>query len=166
MDVRNARTPAVRIIQSATWAGEPVGSDEHGIQIPGGVTELVGLPEDLAAFGEAVAMRWQSPVMAALAQLADALDELLDVGPVSFGRDLTCDAVDALAEVLARSGHHDTAVQVLGSHSAADDEPDFDRHADLRALGIADERDTPDGQSVVYRLRDAAAADYLRALTA
>ena len=111
-------------------------------------------------------MRWQSPIIAALTQLGETLDQMLESGATGFARGLTCDAADTLAEALARAGRFDTAVQVLAVHSEADDEPGIDRHAHLRDLGRRDEQNTPPEQTIRYELRDQATADYLRDLLA
>jgi hypothetical protein len=148
----------------ATWKGAPVPDGQHGMQITGGVTELTGTPDQLAAFGERVAMRWQSPLITALIELGAGLHDEAQLGNDGLFRALTCGTADTLAKTLALAGHFDTAVQALALHGEADDDQDIDRHAHLRDLGRRDEQATPGGQTVEYELRDAAAADYLRDL--
>lgn len=140
-----------------TWAGGPVEDGQRGMQISGGVTELLGTPAELAAFGERLAMRWQSPITVALSALGAALDD----DPCKWATSLTCDTADALVTVLALSGNFDTALRLLMEHATGDDEPGIDRHDYLRDLGLRDEQQTPAGQTVEYELCTGAARGYL-----
>jgi hypothetical protein len=134
---------------------------EYGIGIVGGVTELLGSPQDLAEFGQAVATRWQSPLVIALSDLGDTIDQY-----PGFATGLRCDQADALAKVLALSGQHDTAVKVIAEHAHADDEPDVDLHAHIRAAAGQDLDNAEPGNAIAYEQRDTAATDYVRMLTA
>lgn len=142
-------------------SGETLRPGQAGLRLPG--VDITGSVADLADLGEHIGLRWQGPLVAALIA---SVDREVVLGNGSFARSLGCDTVDALAKVLALAGHYDTAVQVLSLHGEADDEPDYDRHANLRDLGLRDEYNAMQGQVLDYELRDTAAADYLRALVA
>lgn len=147
-----------------TYAGPDLDKEQYGIGIVGDVTELVGTAAELAEFGERVAMRWQSPLVAALGQLGDKIEGMFSGGASSWTCGLDCQTADALAIVLARSGNFEQAVQLIAEHSAADDEPADDKHAHMRLLADADQENTPLGHSFRYDLRDEAAEAYVRKL--
>ncbi len=150
-----------------TYAGPDLEDGQYGIGITGGVTELVGAAEDLAEFGERVAMRWQSPLVMALADLGDAFDRQFAVGNGDMVAALSCGVVDALAKVLARAGSYDTAARMIAEHSRADDEDEgIDRHQDIHDCGIADEEASTGHVAIVYKRRNEAADRYLRELIA
>jgi hypothetical protein len=147
-----------------TECGWPVPPTQHGMRLAGVGTEVKGEPADLAELGERMAMRWQSPLIAALSDLGGDLHNESERGFTQFPQSLRCPAVDMLAKVLALAGSFDTAAQIIAVHAEADDGDEA--HAHIGELARIDEECTPIGQTVKYDTADAAARDYMRALLA
>jgi hypothetical protein len=147
-----------RAILDGPGPGLPDG--RYGIGVVGDVHDLTGTAEDLAEFGQALATRWQSPLVMALSDLGDVLNT--DRGLTQFPQSLTCGEVDALARVLALSGSFNAAVGLVGTHAEADDGEET--HAHIRELARLDEECTHRGQKVDYSLADAASAEHVQLL--
>jgi hypothetical protein len=119
-----------------TYAGPGLPDGRYGIGVVGDVRELTGTAEDLAEFGQALATRWQSPLVMALSGLADSIEAQFSIYNGGFAAALGCDVADAIATTLAVSGHFDLAARLIALHADADDEPGIDRHAHIQQLTI------------------------------
>lgn len=115
-------------------SGGDVPPGKAGLRLLGG-PELVDDPAELAEFGEAVATRWQSPMVQAVGELGDAIGAQFAVNNGDFAGALCCDVADAIAKTLAVSGHLDLAARFVAMHADADDD-DGDRHAHIQRLPI------------------------------
>lgn len=148
-----------------TELGWPVPAPHHGLQLTTGIgTEMTGDPAGLAQLGERMAMRWQSPLVMALSDLGDTLTAEIAKSYTELGQTLDCTTADALAKVLALSGHFDTAARIISQHALADDEPDHDRHGHIRFLAGSNAIARDHGRPVDLAAADGAADDYLRKL--
>lgn len=141
-------------------SGGVVPAGKVGVRLVGDI-ELVGDPADLAALGQRMAWRWQSPLIDALTDLAERLGAHAP-GFTTFPQDLSCDTMDAFARLLALFGHADTAANLVTVHAEADE---GEAHVHLReAFKLAEFAAKLVDLPVDYGPAEQAVADYVRSL--